>query len=151
MTELATEKLVSVDSHVHFTDEWVKQRLRKDLHAVWDGCIIQQGVPGDTYAVARDLLDDITNQDRATWRDSDPIDWANESFAISVSPEVEYCVRTDAGCSYDADNERLDPGEPERTVTIDRVYIETHTPTVREQLVKAGVRLAELLDRALGD
>ena len=36
MTELATEKLVSVDSHVHFTDEWVKARLRKELHAVWD-------------------------------------------------------------------------------------------------------------------
>jgi hypothetical protein len=50
---------------------------------------------------------------------------------------------------YDAGNERLDPGEPERTVTIDRVYIETHTATVGEQLVKAGVRLAELLDRAL--
>ena len=24
MTELATERLISVDSHVHFTDEWVK-------------------------------------------------------------------------------------------------------------------------------
>ncbi len=33
----ATEKLVSVDSHVHFTDEWVKAaRLRKEMHAVWD-------------------------------------------------------------------------------------------------------------------
>ncbi|MBI3171875.1 MAG: amidohydrolase, partial [Hydrocarboniphaga effusa] len=36
MSELATEKLVSVDSHVHFTDEWVKQRRRKEMHAVWD-------------------------------------------------------------------------------------------------------------------
>ncbi|TXI86575.1 MAG: amidohydrolase [Cupriavidus sp.] len=33
---LATERLVSVDSHVHFTDEWVKERLRKELHAIWD-------------------------------------------------------------------------------------------------------------------
>jgi predicted TIM-barrel fold metal-dependent hydrolase len=33
---LAQEKLVSVDSHVHFTDEWVKARLRKEMHAVWD-------------------------------------------------------------------------------------------------------------------
>ena len=33
---LAAEKLVSVDSHVHFTDEWVKERLPKSLHAVWD-------------------------------------------------------------------------------------------------------------------
>ncbi|TDU31283.1 amidohydrolase family protein [Panacagrimonas perspica] len=33
---LAEERLVSVDSHVHFTDEWVKARLRKPMHAVWD-------------------------------------------------------------------------------------------------------------------
>src|SRR5262245_24292493 len=30
------ERLISVDSHVHFTDEWVKQRLPSPLHAVWD-------------------------------------------------------------------------------------------------------------------
>jgi hypothetical protein len=41
------------------------------------------------------------------------------------------------------------PGEPKKT--IDKSYIEAHTATVREQLVKAGVQLAGLLDRALGD
>jgi predicted TIM-barrel fold metal-dependent hydrolase len=30
------ERLVSVDSHVHFSDEWIKARLRADLHRVWD-------------------------------------------------------------------------------------------------------------------
>ena len=59
-------------------------------------------------------------------------------------------VRTGAGCWYDADYERLDPGEPERVVAIERAYIEAHTATVREQLARAGVRLAGLLERALG-
>jgi hypothetical protein len=95
-----------------------------NLHAVWDSCLIEQDVPG----VARDLLDEVTDQDRATWLDSAPIDWANESFAISVSPEVGYCVRTDAGCWYDTENERLDEGEPERAIVVDRCYIETDTP-----------------------
>lgn len=36
MTALAEERLISVDSHVHFTDEWVKARLRKGLHQLWD-------------------------------------------------------------------------------------------------------------------
>ena len=36
MSELATERLISVDSHVHFTDEWVKGRLRKEMQVVWD-------------------------------------------------------------------------------------------------------------------
>jgi hypothetical protein len=80
-----------------------------------------------------------------------PIDWANESFAISTSPSVGYCVRADAGCWYGPNNELLDEGEPERVVAVDRAYTETQVPVVREQLVKAGVRLAWLLGRAFGD
>ena len=89
-----------------------------DLHAVWDRCIIEQGLPGDPHALARQLLGEMTDEDRATWRGSSPIEWANESFAISVSPAVQYCVGTDRGCWYDADSQRLNPGEPERTVVV---------------------------------
>jgi S1/P1 Nuclease len=122
-----------------------------DLHAVWDSCIIEEGLrPGDPYTIARDLLDDVTDEDRATWRASEPIDWANESFAISISPEVGYCVRTDSGCWYDAQNRRLDHGEPERKVLVDRAYIEANAPTVGDRLVKAGVRLGGLLNQTLG-
>src|SRR3546814_17190856 len=46
MSELATEKLVSVDSHVHFTDDWVKASLRKELHSVWD----EANRTGEEYA-----------------------------------------------------------------------------------------------------
>jgi predicted TIM-barrel fold metal-dependent hydrolase len=35
-TERPREHLISADSHVYFTGEWIKQRLRKPLHAVWD-------------------------------------------------------------------------------------------------------------------
>ena len=122
-----------------------------DLHAVWDRCIIEQGLPGDPYLLARDLLDGITDADRATWRASTPIDWTNESFAISTSPSVGYCIRTDAGCWYGPDNERLDPGEPKRTVVVDRSYIKTNTPAARDHLAKAGVRPAGLLNRGLGE
>ena len=31
------ERLVSADSHVHFTDDWVKARLSKRLAPLWDG------------------------------------------------------------------------------------------------------------------
>ena len=40
------EKLVSADSHVYFTNDWVKQRLRKELHPVWDGALAK----ADQYA-----------------------------------------------------------------------------------------------------
>jgi hypothetical protein len=45
----------------------------------------------------------------------------------------------------------LDPGEPEKVAVVDRLYIETHALTVRDRLVKAGVRLGGLLNKALGD
>lgn len=88
----------------------------------------------------------VTDKDRATWRASTPIDWA----ASPSRSQVGYCVRAGTGCWYHEDNERLDEGQPTRTIEIDRTYIETHAPTVREQLVKAGVRLAGLLNQALG-
>jgi hypothetical protein len=34
---------------------------------------------------------------------------------------------------------------------VDQSYIETHRLTVRDQLVRAGVRLGGLLNRVLGD
>src|SRR5882757_6020159 len=30
------ERLVSADSHVYFSGDWIKQRLRRELHKVWD-------------------------------------------------------------------------------------------------------------------
>jgi hypothetical protein len=53
------------------------------------------------------------------------------------------------GCWYAADNARPDEREPQKTVVVDRAYIDTHTPVVRDRLVKAGVRLGGLLNRAL--
>jgi hypothetical protein len=64
-----------------------------DLHAVWDSCLVERGLAGDSYSLARELLEEVTNDDRATWRASTPTDWANESFAVSASPGVRYCVR----------------------------------------------------------
>ena len=122
-----------------------------DLHAVWDSCIIEEAFPGDPRSIARDLLDKVTDEDRATWRVSRPIDWANESFAISVSPDVRYCVRTDSGCWYDPGNKQLDQGDPEKVVVIDQAYVETNTPAVRDRLLEAGIRLGGLLNQALGD
>jgi predicted TIM-barrel fold metal-dependent hydrolase len=36
MTNAHRERLISSDSHVDFTDDWIKERLPTRLHAVWD-------------------------------------------------------------------------------------------------------------------
>ena len=39
MASAAAERLISVDSHVHFTDEWVKARLTTKLQGRWDEAV----------------------------------------------------------------------------------------------------------------
>ena len=74
-----------------------------------------------------------------SWTHSAAMDWANESFAIAEQARTEYCIRQGASCDH-----------PSGKVKIDAAYVAVNTPVVREQLQKAGVRLAHLLDAALG-
>lgn len=46
MTEMAQQKLVSADSHVMLTGDWVKERLRRELQTVWD----EAGRKSEAYA-----------------------------------------------------------------------------------------------------
>jgi hypothetical protein len=67
-----------------------------------------------------------------------PKDWANESLTIVEATTTEYCLRNALSCE-------LPPG----SVAIDAAYVSANVPILREQLAKAGVRLAHLLETAL--
>jgi hypothetical protein len=112
--------------------------------------MVEQGVGTEVAAIAGQLRAGITGQQRSEWLASSPTDWANESFASATSPGVGYCVRTDTGCWYDRDRERLQPGHPEKTVLVDASYIEANTPIVSDRLARAGIRLVGLLNQVLG-
>ncbi len=88
---------------------------------------------------ATELMKTITPAEIESWTHSTPMDWANESFAIAEQARTEYCTRHGASCEH-----------PSGKVKIDAAYVAVNTPIVREQLQKAGVRLAHLLDAALG-
>jgi nuclease S1 len=85
-----------------------------NVHSVWDSCIIGQVLGTDIAAIAGQLRAGITDQQRSEWLASSPTDWAIESFAIATSPGVGYCARTDRGCWYDRDRERLEPVTPRK-------------------------------------
>ena len=91
-------------------------------------------------AAATELMKSITPAKIEECTHSDPVDWANESFAIAERAQTKYCVPHGTSC---------DLPEPAK-VKIDAAYVEANTPIVREQLQKAGVRLAHLLDATLG-
>jgi hypothetical protein len=102
-------------------------------------CLVLKAVGEDVGEAAAELMKTITPAKIESWTHSAPMDWANESFAIAEQARTEYCIRQDASCDH-----------PSGKVTIDAAYVAVNTPIVREQLQKAGVRLAHMLDGALG-
>jgi hypothetical protein len=121
------------------------------LHTLWDRCIVEERLGMHPLAMVSELRAGITDEQRAEWLASDPRDWANESFAIARKPEIEYCVIAGDACQYAADNREFDEGEPEKVVVVDDGYLDMHAPIARERIAMAGVRLAGLLNQALGD
>jgi hypothetical protein len=99
---------------------------------------VLKAVGNDVGEAATELMKTITPARIESWSQSTPMDWANESFAIAEQAQTKYCIRQGASCDH-----------PSGKVKIDADYVVANTPIVREQLRKAGVRLAHLLNAAL--
>jgi hypothetical protein len=112
----------------------------RNLHAVWDNCLVDYAVGRDVVKAASNMMATITPDMLNQWTSSTPRDWANESFAIAKAPTTRYCVMHGPSC---------EPTNESMTITTE--YLESNKPVVREQLQKAAVRLARLLDTALGN
>jgi hypothetical protein len=110
-----------------------------NLHAAWVTCLVLRAVGEDVNEAATELMKTITPARIESWSHSEPMDWANESFAIAEQAQTKYCIRQGASCE-----------QPSGKVTIDAAYVVANAPIVRERLQKAGVRLAHLLDVAFG-
>jgi hypothetical protein len=67
---------------------------------------------------ATDLMKSITPAKIEEWTHSDPVDWANESFAIAERPGTKYCVHQGASCELPSSAK----------VKIDAAYVEANTP-----------------------
>ena len=90
-----------------------------NLHGVWDSCIIERGLGTDAAGHRRPAQgQDHRSAAVRIWLASSPADWANELFAITTGPGVGYCVRTDSGCWYDRDSERLEAGQQQKNVLV---------------------------------
>lgn len=123
----------------------------KNLHALWDGGIIQ-AMDVDDKALAASLeqqmqaLDsakqaEITggNQDDWTWESHDlALHDVYQKLHIPVEPVVFPAKCGDAPAA-------ITDFKPQ----IDALYVDSMKPVVREQLIKGGLRLAKMLNEAL--
>ena len=141
--------------HVSFRDDRGGNSIKvsgpcsRNLHAVWDGCIIETKLGTDIRNIATDLRGAVTPADRVQWNSTGPKTWANESFRITISKATGYCVKKDDACWYATDNNKLDRNEEKRMLVVDDAYMERQLPTIKERLTQAGIRLGHLLNHAL--
>jgi hypothetical protein len=110
------------------------------FHGVLGRPDVLHAVGPDVGEAATALIDAITPEMKTQWSASDPRVWANESFAVAEAAKTGYCEMHGPSCDLPAGN-----------VTISAEYLAANEPLVKEQLQKAGVRLARLLDEAFAD
>ncbi len=107
-----------------------------NLHSYWDTVVVQ-GFGDNPQTVADTLGRRITPENKAFWEQGDAQSWALESFDIAKT--AVYTLGSKPGCAPDQSPISLPPG-----------YDETARQVAAVQLEKAGVRLAAVLNRALG-
>ncbi|HWB20098.1 MAG TPA: S1/P1 nuclease [Phycisphaerales bacterium] len=98
-----------------------------NLHHVWDTDLIDQWIGREDWmAKSRALADSITPAQAKKWAaQRDPVEWANESLAITRN---------------------LYATMPANNIRFDKPYFDQNIPIVEERLEAAGVRLAVLLN-----
>ena len=99
-----------------------------NLHAVWNSGIIGSAVKGDERAYALRLAGDITLAERQQWSVESAVSWANESYSIAV---------------------HMIYGQLPHSGTLPDSYETEALPIANQQLSRAGVRLAMVLNTCL--
>jgi len=141
--------------HVSFKDDRggnsidVAGKCRGTLHGVWDGCILERQLGKDANTIANDFLTSISEDKRRSWQSSSAIEWANESYQITLSPETGYCTMKDDGCWYWPYIKTLEEGNLHREMIITQGYVSANQDIVELGLKRAGIRLGTILNQAL--
>ena len=107
-----------------------------NLHAFWDTGVLEPLGP-DPDAAAAALSAAITPDEARAWARGSAADWARESYGVARA--VAYTLGTPAGCGREDAPTPLPAGYADRALAAARI-----------QLERAGVRLAWVLNTALG-
>lgn len=110
----------------------------RNLHSVWDSGIINKARGRRDWLEYGKALMNVDAVQRRSWESSSPLDWANESYAIAIEQETDYCELRGGSCRSEG-----------RTRTLTERYQHRFQPVVEVRLRQAGVRLAKVIAEAL--
>jgi hypothetical protein len=123
----------------------------RNLHALWDGGIVAAIEPGDRR-LARNLegyIGRLSSRERSRWSEGNAEEWTWESHEIALR-DVYRRLHIPVEPAFFPSSCRTAPDQITRfRPAIDSLYINDMKPVVRDQLTKAGLRLARLLNQAL--
>lgn len=137
----------------------------KNLHSVWDNCLLDAGMfqrvrqrsdfkkGWSRFTITYRAVDTLQARTSLTEEQSlvggKPMQWAAESYAITLRPDVLYCVKVGELCQYSATVATLKRNAKKRNQSIDQAYLAAFAPIAEERVKKAGYRLAHLINTAL--
>ena len=110
---------------------------RTNLHSIWDGYVAERAIstpPGG----ARALLAQVPPSERAELAGGSVEDWSRESWAAARDHAYASLIGDPCGPA------------PQARPTLTEDKVRSLIPIVRRQVVAGGLRLARLLDDALG-
>jgi len=112
------------------------------LYKVWNEKMVDKRNRDSETAggYAKVLLEKLKTMDHADWTTGDPLAWANESYHIVTQPGFRYCEWSEGSCM---------PLSAQLELTDD--YRDEFEGVLDGQLMRAAVRLAASLEKALGD
>jgi hypothetical protein len=115
---------------VQVTVDGFDHKSRDNLHGFWDTHFVE-AIARPPAALAQQRIAQITQEQAAEWRQGTPDDWAMEAFNIAFDDVY---------------------GQPPLSgnAHLDEAYVARAEKDVALQLSRAGVRLAAVLNRALG-
>ncbi|MBA3729985.1 MAG: hypothetical protein H0W92_04145, partial [Sphingomonas sp.] len=110
---------------------------RANLHGVWDGWLAERAITTPP-AGAPGLLAPVSRTERARIASGSVEDWSREMWAKSRT--LAYGTLFADPCA----------ARPAQRPTLTEAQVQALTPAVRENVLAGGLRLARLLDDALG-
>ena len=120
------------------------------LRAYWDDTLVSEAEGKDPAKAASEIVAGLTPVEIRKWSSGGPADWAQESF--TVAKDVTYSFEKDASkeptaakYAFPTRKGEKDPCGPVPVYHVDAGYRERAFAAIKEQLAKAGVRLASLL------
>jgi hypothetical protein len=120
----------------------------KNLHALWDGPLVD-ALDSDSRALAEELeqsIEQMAPANRSTLAAGNQDDWVWESHELAMKVIYEQLRIPAEAIEFPANCNAAPEAISTVTLDISNSYINAMRPVVRDQLIKAGLRLARVLN-----